>query len=297
MSSSGLLRPRPPRRSPALEARDLSVTALYTAQNWVWGEFEYAERFETEQSRGVFAATNLALLVFGLFNWGRPSLHKGLTQRHALIDQRARALKPCEVVELAAGLSARGLRFTQAGRSPELIRYTELDLPHVIQHKRALYQHSLKDAKLPPRLAWRDADVTQSNLAQLFDETSSVDRPRLIIAEGLFMYLDASSQRALWRQALEALRGGGVLIFDLVPSCEQPPPGLLGRALGALMARFTGGATFSADARGREVLCKELKELGFESLKLYDTQRDASELGLPYASADTQQLIFEVRAP
>lgn len=292
--------PRSPLPPPALEARDLSVTALYTAQNWVWGGFDEAGRFETDQSRAVFGATNLALLFFGLFHWGKPSLHKGLAQRHALIDQRVDALQPSEVMELAAGLSARGLRFTQAGRAPALRRYLELDLPHVIAHKQALYQRAVQGepaSALPSRLEWRGADVTEASLSSLFEGPPEAERPRLIIAEGLLMYLDAPSQRALWRQALEALRGGGTLLFDLVPSCEQPPPGLIGRALGALMRRFTGGSTFSVDERGREELSQELLALGFTELKLYDTQRDAQRLGLPFAQVKTQQLIFEARAP
>ena len=140
-------------------------------------------------------------------------------------------------------------------------------------------------------------NVTQAELGSLFSATAQGEGRRLLIAEGLFMYLDADTQRALWREALEALQGGGALLFDLVPSCEQPPPGLFGRALGALMAHFTGGETFTRDERGREELCWELRELGFSKVKLYETNQVARELGLPHPEARTQQLIFEVHAP
>jgi O-methyltransferase involved in polyketide biosynthesis len=229
-----------------------------------------------------------------------PSLHKGLAQRHCLIDQRLRALEPCEVIELAAGLSARGLRSCRDPESlPGLKRYLELDLPHVIAHKRRLYQLSAGEGEpaLPERLCWRGLDVTGLALSSLFERPRATTERRLLIAEGLMMYLDAPAQRALWREALKALEGGGVLVFDLVPSVEQPPPGLFGRLLGALMARFTGGATFTVDQRGREELCHELHELGFAEVKIYDTAELAHERGLPHPEAHTQQLIFEARAP
>ena len=200
------------------------------------------------------------------------------------------------MVELAAGLSARGLRFTRPEKGlPSIQRYLEVDLPHVVQHKNMLYQRDARGEPLPPPLSWRGLNVTQVELSSLFNREG--EGRRLLIAEGLFMYLDADTQRALWREALEALRGGGVLLFDLVPSCEQPPPGLFGRALGALMSLFTGGKTFITDARGREELLCELRELGFAQVKLYDTSSVARELKLPHPEAITQQLIFEVRAP
>lgn len=282
---------------PALETKDLSVTALYTAQNWVWGGFDNAKLFESEQSKAVFGATNLALALFGVFHWGRPSLHKGLVQRHALIDQRVKHLQPSQVVELAAGLSARGLRMTSDSILPNLTQYLEIDLPHVIEHKKLLLNRFRQDPDFPAQLEWRGLDVTQISLRSLFQDRPQGSGSRLIIAEGLFMYLDESAQRALWQEAYQALQDGGVLLFDLVPTSEQAPPGLLGRLLGALMARFTGGSTFTVDQRGREDICYELSEIGFKNIKLYDTQRFAQEFGLPFPQTKTQQLIFEAHAP
>ena len=279
---------------PQLEAKDLSVTALYTAQTWAWAGFQRAECFESDQSRAVFGATNLvlALVRFFTLTWRAPSLPKSLAQRHALIDLRLGALNPHEVVELAAGLSARGLRCCEHSSAlPHLTRYLEVDQPHVIEHKRALLARSDATAQLPPPLVWEGADVTRTSLKALFEGSEG---GRVIIAEGLMMYLSATEQRALWREAFEALSPtGGTLLFDLVPACEQAPPGLVGRGLERLMRAFTGGESFKTDTRTRADLMRELMEVGFHDVRVYDTPKVAQALGLPFAEARTEQLVFE----
>lgn len=268
-----------------LKSKDLSVTALYTAQVWVWAGFEGAGVFESEQSQRVFGATNLFLGLAGLFRWGSPSLHKGLAQRHALIDALARRAGREQVVELAAGLSARGLRWAQG------VRYTEVDLPHMVSYKRA----RLMEAGIGLREghALIGADLREGAEGALDLAALLTPPPATLIAEGLLMYLTPAEQRALWRSAAEALRGrGGELIFDLVPPCEQPRPGVLGRGLGWLMRRFTGGQSFTVDARGREVLRAELIEAGFSEVRALNTAEVAVGEGLPFAGARTQQVVW-----
>lgn len=284
--SPGAPAPDAPAPGDLLKREDLSVTALYTAQTWAWAGFEGARVFETDQSRGVFGATNLFLGLAGLLR-GAPSLPKGLAQRHALIDALARRAGHAQVLELAAGLSARGLRW-----APEA-RYTEVDLPHVVAHKRALLAAAGRAPREGHSLIGADLRLEGAAAGALDLGALLTPAPATLIAEGLLMYLTPDEQRALWRRAASALRPrGGVLLFDLVPPCEQPPPGWVGRGLGWLMRRFTGGRAFTVDARGREALREELRAAGFEVVRALDTSAVARAEGLPWAGARTQQVVW-----
>ena len=277
-----------------IERKDLSVTALYTAQTWAWGGFSHATLFSTDQSRAVFGITNLFIGLAGLLSWGRPSLPYGLLQRHALIEALAQEIDPPQLLELAAGLSSRGLRWPERPRrrTPEYaVRYIEVDLPHVIDYKRAQVESKAPELFAEERVEWIGADLKEATLHQWLDPL-----PTLVIAEGLLMYLNAEEQRSLLRSIFEALRPrGGALIFDLVPAVEQPKPGLLGRGLGALMSLFTGGQVFQVDTRDRDMICAELSEIGYEEVIALDTHAVASSYGLPYPLKKTQQLIFSAR--
>jgi O-methyltransferase involved in polyketide biosynthesis len=276
-----------------IERKDLSVTALYTAQTWAWGGFSHATLFSTDQSRVVFGVTNLFIGLAGLLSWGRPSLPHGLLQRHALIEALAQEIDPPQLLELAAGLSSRGLRWPErpTRASEHAVRYIEVDLPHVIDFKRAQVELRAPELFAEGRVEWIGADLKEATFHQWLDPL-----PTLVIAEGLLMYLDAEEQRALWRSIFEALRPrGGALIFDLVPNVELPKPGLLGRGLGALMSLFTGGQVFQVDTRNRDTICAELAEIGYEEVITLDTHAVASSYGLPYPQKKTQQLIFSAR--
>ena len=97
--------------------KDLSVTAKYTAHCWMFGKFECAELLDTEEAKFVFDVTNAVLdLTSGK---AAPSLPHSLVQRHTIIDRLLTDWlhehgESGQVIELAAGLSARGVRFTDA---------------------------------------------------------------------------------------------------------------------------------------------------------------------------------------
>ena len=49
--------------SPPLPRGDLTVTALYTSETWVWGGFDQAELLATPEARSVFRVTNTFLAL------------------------------------------------------------------------------------------------------------------------------------------------------------------------------------------------------------------------------------------
>jgi O-methyltransferase involved in polyketide biosynthesis len=269
---------------------DLSVTALYTSATWRWGDLSCSEHFETKEARTVFRVVNLAIAFMRVFRWRLRSLKHSLVHRHTMIDHLVTQAQPAQVLELASGLSRRGAAFSQR----DSLQYTELDLPSVIEHKRRLLSRTKAGQEVAqrPNLKWVGGDVTSTDLGTLVSSA----RPLFVIAEGLFMYLQPEEQRRLWERIAELLGDlGGIFVFDLVPTVEQPRPGLIGRALEWVMKRFTGGRSFTRDERTRHDLAAEISACGFNNVECIEPAQIANEWQLPFPDVPTQQLLFVCR--
>ena len=262
---------------------DLSVTALYTAGTWAWAALPGAELFAHEDAQRVFAVTNAALTL----RPRAPSLRHALVQRHVMIDRILEDAATTHVLELAAGLSRRGAHLS--GR-PD-ITVTEVDLPAVIARKRALLERTPagRDVLARPNLHLVEGDLAQLDLPLL-----ASGAPLAVVAEGLLMYLDAEAQRDLFARVRALLVSGGCFVFDLVPPSEQPPPGRVGRALGALMRRFTDGADFARAARTRHDVRADLEEVGF-TVEVLDPTDAPARWNVPHLDRHTQQLVWIAR--
>jgi O-methyltransferase involved in polyketide biosynthesis len=267
---------------------DLSVTALYTSATWSWAKFPNAHLVEHPSAKHVFSAVNAALAAASPF-FGRPApLRIALVHRHALIDALVREAKATRVLELAAGLSRRGVTMS----ADASIAYVEVDRPHVVETKRGLLSRHAEGRAALARDNWSlvGADVTTTPLQSIAPKG---DTPLVVIAEGLFMYLTATEQRALARSIAALLaKSGGTLVFDLVPPSEQPRAGVVGGALEWAMKRFTGGATFARDERSRAQIAADLVSEGFTRVELLEPRAVARARGLPYPDVQTQQLVF-----
>jgi O-methyltransferase involved in polyketide biosynthesis len=273
---------------------DLSVTALYTSAVWAWGKLPNASLLASAEAMRVFRVVNAVLAFARLFFARLPSLAHSLIHRHTMIDHLLTASACPRVLELASGLSRRGLTFSE---DPAL-RYVEIDLPHVVAKTRALRAREAEGRAALDRPNWQivPGDVATVSLGTV--APSKPGEPLFVIAEGLLMYLDAAAQRTLFRTIATQLRAnaGGTFVFDLVPVCEQPRPGLVGRALEWLMKRFTGGKAFVRDPRTRGDIEAELRASGFDDVTLLEPQTVAETWRLPFPNADTQQLVFVARS-
>jgi O-methyltransferase involved in polyketide biosynthesis len=267
---------------------NISVTAQYTSWTWRWANLPCAELLASPEARGVFQATNAFLALTRPFHPRRPSLPHSLVQRHAMIDHCLVESGATQVLELAAGLSRRGAHFS----ADASLRYVEVDLPAMIVRKRELLARSQEGQQIlaRPNLEVVAGDVASLDLGSLLDP----ERDTLVIAEGLLMYLDAEEQRDLWGRLAGLLAGRprSRLVFDLVPAVEQPPPGLLGRGLDALMRGFTQGQGFVRDERTRADSQAELHAAGFAAVESFEPSQVAAEWQLPFPEANTQQLLF-----
>src|SRR5579863_543025 len=159
------------------EKGDLSITALYTSAAWSWGRLPAAELLATPEATWVFRLTNAVLWLAHLFRRDLPSLRHSLLHRHLIIDQITADARPTQVIELASGLSRRGVTLSA---SPAL-HYTELDLPKVIQRKRELL------ARVPEGqavLARDNFDLIAADVATIpLDELVEPGASLVVIAE------------------------------------------------------------------------------------------------------------------
>jgi O-methyltransferase involved in polyketide biosynthesis len=251
-------------------AGDLSVTALYTSQVWVWGGLRGAELLATVDAKRVFDVTNA---VLGLARLARPDLSPlryALLHRHAMIDHLL-GERSGSVLELAAGLSRRGAANCDARP------YTEVDLPPVVAKKRELLERTPEGRAVLAKLTLLAGDVT----------TLGLPAADVAIAEGLLMYLDGAARRALFARITAPY-----LIFDLVPQAEEPRPGRVGKLLEAGMKRFTGGRSFERDAHTRDQISDELHAAGFTDVHAYTASEVADAWHLPHPERKTTMVVF-----
>jgi len=267
---------------------DLSVTALYTAETWAWGGLPNADVFSTPETRVVFRVTNGALAIARCLRWNSTSLKISLLHRHAMIDHLVSLFEPDVVIEIASGLSRRGLTMSE---SPSL-RYLEVDLPAVIAKKRELIARHPRAKAAAKRSNWT---LVGGDARKIDLESLTGDAPRAVcIAEGLLMYLDASAQIQTWRRVAKTLARAeaGMFVFDLVPTVEQPRSGVVGRLLEKLMKLATGGRGFEQDQRNRGKIRSQLLQCGFDEVTLLEPRDVAERWSLPFPKANSQQLLF-----
>jgi O-methyltransferase involved in polyketide biosynthesis len=181
----------------------ISPTAHYTGYVWARNGLSHPE-LETTEGRLMYETVRLPMAAAGAL--GRPTLERYLLARHRAIDlllERAIAEHGVtQVIEVAAGLSPRGWRFTE--RHPELV-YTEGDLPGMVERKRDALGRmgSLSERHRVVELdALRARGRTSiSGVAGGLDRTGGL----AIITEGLLSYLSRDAVDGVWRRFARAL--------------------------------------------------------------------------------------------
>ena len=138
-----------------------------------------------------------------------PGLDSMLLARHRVIDHllqtEVAAGRVGQVLEVAAGLSGRGYRFTHT--FPEL-RYVEADLPDMVAYKR----RALERAGLRGRdhtVVEIDAleDTGPASLPAVAAAHLDPARGTALVTEGLLGYFERATVEAMWRRFAAALRG------------------------------------------------------------------------------------------
>lgn len=246
----------------------ISPTAHYTGYVW-FAHGQSHEAFATRTGRLMYQALrgpNAAARAVGL-----ATLEGMLLARHQLIDlrltQAIEAGEVSQVIEIAAGLSPRGWRFTQ--RFPELT-YLEADLPAMVEHKRALLE----------QVGARHQVVELDALAPtaLDDLCATLDPARgtAIITEGLVNYFDRATVTAMWSRFARALARfpHGLYLSDLI--VRDGNRDLVTTTFATLLGMFVRGKVHVHFASAEEAV-RALEDAGFDAL-LHDPRDFAYEL-------------------
>jgi O-methyltransferase involved in polyketide biosynthesis len=182
----------------------ISPTAHYTGFVWARNGLS-PPGLATVEGRVLFESLRAPMAVSDLLGGG--TLEAYLLARHraidALLERTIEQRGVTQVIEVAAGMSGRGLRFAE--RYGDRLLYVEADLPAMAQRKRrtlarldALSEHH----RVEDLDALRDSGPRSlPELVQRLDH----DRGLAIITEGLLGYLEFSAVRALWRRFAAAL--------------------------------------------------------------------------------------------
>lgn len=182
----------------------ISPTAHYTAAVWVRSGLS-----DPALSTGLGALLHAALVplneTYGRLS-GRPNLDAMLLARHraidALLERAIGAGRVGQVVEIAAGLSGRGVRF--ARRFPDL-RYVETDLADMTAYKRRVLEHAgLRGSNHDVRPLDALASDGPASLAAVVADLAP-SRGSAIVTEGLLSYLAPDAVLGLWRRIATAL--------------------------------------------------------------------------------------------
>lgn len=244
----------------------ISPTAHYTGYVWARNGLSHP-RLETLEGRVMFESLRPMMAVSTTL--GGPSLESYLLARHraidALLDQAIERHGVTQVIEVAAGLSPRGWRFTQ--RYGDRLTYIEADLPGMTARKRRALEQmgSLNDGHRVTEVdALRDRGANSiSGLAAELDRESGL----AIITEGLLGYLDTDSVDGIWRRFARTLSGfsSGRYISDLHLGSVQNAQI---RAFRAALSVFVRGQVHLHFDNARQAE-GALRDAGFTRARLY----------------------------
>lgn len=239
----------------------VSPTAHYTGAVWAAAGLSHPA-LQTTEGRVLHFALRPAMTASRLA--GGPTLQGFLLARHALLDHRLEAAvqegRIGQVLEIAAGMSPRGWRFTR--RHGAAIAYVEADLPAMAGRKR----RALARAGGGPEVVALDAFQPGG----LDPAEALLDPARgglAVVTEGLLNYFDRASVEDLWMRiaALIGRCGGGVYLSDLHVRADTPAAG---RAFEVALGAFVRGRVHM-HYRDAEAARETLLAAGFDRAELH----------------------------
>jgi len=194
--------------------------------------------------------------------------HKGID---ALLARHIESGKVTHVIELAAGLSARGWRF--ARKYGDRITYIETDLPHMAEMKRAMLERaglgSPRHRVVPVNVLLDRGPGSLQDVAQTLDATGGL----AILTEGLMSYLDPRTAAGVWRRIARTLRTFGVYLSDSYVRSDRF--GIGGALFRGVIQRFVRGRMHSHFETPEQAQL-QLKKAGFSRATLHQP-RDIAE--------------------
>ncbi len=194
----------------------ISPTAHYTGYVWARNGLSPPELATTE-GRLLFESLRGPMIVNDLLGGG--TLEAYLLARHraidALLEQTIEEQGVGQVVEVAAGMSGRGIRFVR--RYGERLKYIEADLPAMAARKRRALA---RIGSLSEHHRVRELDALRESGPESLAELVLELDPKAglaIVTEGLLGYLEHDVVLGLWQRFAQALAGfrAGVYVSDI----------------------------------------------------------------------------------
>lgn len=263
------------------DSSGISFTAYYTGEVWRQHGLS-SEVFKTPQGRTLYYLgqpfEKVARAVAGF------STQTTLLQRHHIIDHVVKkAIEEqgvSQIVEIACGLSPRGVRFCQ--HYPDL-HYVEADLPGMLAHKQQLLaQHGL----LNDRHRVVGINILEENspeaLPVVFARELDPNRKTLVITEGLINYFDYQTISGFWRNLATALRifPAGAYVTDLYPDFAWHP-------MTRLIKTFVHGLAFATRSQvtlhfqSQQAVMDGFRQLGFAHTQVHIPEAYYGMLPIP----------------
>lgn len=275
--------------SEAPDTSRISFTALYTGQVWQRNGLG-------DPVLDTFAGSALYTLVAPV-NFAGGLLRRGfdletmLLHRHKLIDhlldEAIRGAGVRQVVEVATGMSPRGIRFRRRFRADGL-RYVEADLPGMAARKRARLErggylcdeHRVVDCNAL-------ALSGPQSLVEIFRAQLDLQQPAAIVTEGLVNYFGADELHTMWsgfRAALD-LCPRGIYLSDIALDLGSDPLAPVVRTAKLALEAFTRGRTHLHFADAAACVAA-LHEAGFATSEVLNPKDFTAQLALPEIDGD-----------
>ena len=245
---------------------NISPTAHYT--NFVWQRNKLADnRLSTSKGMYLYYLLEPVMMFSKLLNG--PTIEEQLITRHILIDNFLQEVidsgEVSQIIEIASGLSSRGLRFRQ--KYGDRIVYVESDLLDMIELKTKLIGSSL-DPHYHPLVTIDALQINTSEANSLHNAIRSsnlkLDKGLVIITEGLLNYYNQSDIQIMWKLFAKELgqfnNGYYISTIHLKNSNKFSPHQIFRRILSV----FVRGEVFLLFANKAEVE-SYLKQTGFNS--------------------------------
>ena len=260
----------------------ISPTAYYTGH--VWSRNGLSDpALDTREGLAFFTALR-PIMRIGRALTGGVALEEMLLQRHRIIDHLLTAAieagRVRQVLELAGGMSGRGVRFAGRYARANLV-YVEGDLPGMAARKRS----GLASAGLtrPTHhvvaldILADDGPLSLTEATRgLFDRSQGI----AIITEGLLSYFDGATVARLWRQLAEFASpfAADVYLSDLHLSGRVDVAAI--KVFRQMLSVFARGRTHMHFARESEV-ASALARAGFARTVVHHPRELAKTLPLP----------------
>ncbi len=278
------------------DSSGISFTALYTGAVWHRNGLS-DDSLATAQGRWLYHLMSPFEAASQLVAGG--NLRTFLLQRHLIIDHLIdRAIAEAgitQVLEIACGMSPRGIRLRQ--RHPHL-HMIEADLPDMAARK-AL--RLMAADRLGPHHQVTPIDILAESgeytLEAVAQRVLDLDQPFLVITEGLTSYFPLRVIDGFWQRlaALMAASPGSVYLSE---TYRMPHPPVLRQALRAsadLLGRMTRSQVsfhFENDDEARDHLLAR----GFGEVTVHNPEDYYGTLAIPRSRQDPLVRIIEARS-